>query len=112
MKLTTKLWIGLGIFIFLSPLGLILPEHFKAGGAWGEWQVDEMDKLVGYVPQGMKHVSDLWRAPMNDYSFKGWGEKGWAHQRLAYVISAIVGSVLIAMVVWLLGKLLIKKKDI
>jgi len=37
MTLTGKLWIGIGALIVLSPLGLILPDQFKAGSAWGEW---------------------------------------------------------------------------
>ncbi len=40
MKIVTKLWIGLAVLIVLSPLGLILPERFKAGDAWGEWGTD------------------------------------------------------------------------
>ena len=31
MKTITKLWIGLGVLILCSPLGLILPEYFKSG---------------------------------------------------------------------------------
>ena len=109
MKLTTKLWIGLGVFMLLSPLGLILPAHFKAGSAWGEWSSDEIGKMVGYVPQGLTRVGELWKAPMPDYAFKGWEEKGLTHLSFAYIISALVGVTLIALVTWLLGKCLIKK---
>ena len=111
MKITTKCWIGLGVFALLSPLGLILPDHFKAGSAWGEWGSDEIEKLVGYIPQGMKHLSELWNAPMPDYAFKGWEEKGLTHLSFAYIVSAIVGSALIAGTIWLLGKLLTKKSE-
>ena len=54
MKLTTKFWIGIVVLIVLSPLGLILPEHFKAGSAWGEWGADEMQKLVGMFLKASK----------------------------------------------------------
>ena len=111
MKLTTKLWIGLGVFMLLSPLGLILPDHFKAGSAWGEWGADEMEKLVGYVPRGMKHLSELWSAPMPDYAFKGWEEKGLTHLSFAYILSAILGVALIALVTWVIGKYLVKKGE-
>ena len=111
MKLTTKLWIAIGAIILLSPLGLILPEHFKAGSAWGEWGADEMEKLVGYVPQGLKHLSELWTAPMPDYAFKGWEEKGLRHLSLAYIVSAILGVVLIALATWAIGKWLAKKGE-
>lgn len=111
MKIATKLWIALGVLILLSPLGLILPEHFKAGSAWGEWGADEMEKLVGYIPDGLKRLSELWSAPLPDYAFKGWEDKGLAHLSFAYIISAIVGSVLVALTISLLGKLLAKRTD-
>jgi len=110
MKIITKFWLGLAILIILSPLGLILPEHFKAGSAWGEWGVDEMKKLVGYVPKGLEKLSSLWNAPMPDYSFKGWEEKGLPHLSFAYIISAIVGIGLIILVVIAIGRLLTKKE--
>ena len=111
MKLITKFWIGIAALIVLSPLGLILPEHFKAGSAWGEWGADEMRKLVGYAPKGLEKLSTLWNAPMPDYAFKGWEEKGLSHLSLAYIISAIVGIGIIVLVVLVIGKLLTKKGD-
>jgi len=111
MKITTKLWLGIGILILLSPLGLLLPEHFKAATAWGEWGIKEINKLVGYVPQGLEKLSNLWNAPMADYSFKGWEEKGLSHSSFAYIISAIVGIILVVLAVLLIGRLLVKKGD-
>jgi len=110
MKLITKLWIGLAVLVILSPLGLIIPDHFKAGDAWGEWGADEMQKLVGYVPKGLEKLSDLWKAPMPDYAFKGWEEKGLPHLSFAYIVSAILGIAIITIVVLLLGKLLTKSE--
>jgi hypothetical protein len=109
MKITTKLWIGLAVLILLSPLGLLLPELFKAGGAWGEWGVDEIGKLVGYVPKGLEKLAPLWNAPLPDYAFKGWEEKGLSHLSFAYIISAIVGMAVIVMVALLIGRLLTRK---
>ena len=111
MKLITKFWIGIAVLIVLSPLGLILPDHFKAGSAWGEWGADGIQKLVGYVPKGLEKLSDLWKAPMPDYAFKGWEEKGISHLSFAYIISAIVGIGIIVLVVMVIGKLLSKKGD-
>jgi len=110
MKLMTKLWIGLVAFIILSPLGLIIPAYFHAGDAWGEWGSDEMTKLVGYVPTGLEKLSGLWSAPLPDYAFKGWEEKGLAHLSFAYIVSAVVGSLLIVLIVIGLSKVLIKKE--
>lgn len=111
MKITTKLWIALGALMLLSPLGLILPDHFKAGSACGEWGADEMQKLVGYIPQGLEKLGALWNAPLPDYAFKGWEEKGLTHLSFAYIISAVVGSVLVALMIWLLGKNLVNKSE-
>lgn len=111
MKIITKLWIGIAILIILSPLGLILPEHFKAGSAWGEWGVDEIQKLVGYVPQGLEKLSSLWNAPIPDYAFKGWEEKGLMHLSFAYIISAVVGIIVTVLVVLLIGRMLAKRDD-
>jgi len=111
MKLITKLWIGLGVLIVISPLGLLLPEHFKAGAAWGEWGADEMQELVGYVPKGLERLASLWNAPIPDYAFKGWEEKGLANLSFAYIASAIIGILVTVCAVLLIGKLLSKKES-
>ncbi len=111
MKVTTKLWIGLAMLLVLSPIGLILPEHFKAGSAWGEWGADEMQKLVGYIPQGLEKLASIWNAPIPDYAFKGWEEKGLPRLSFAYIISAIVGVGITILMVIGIGKLLAKKGD-
>ena len=111
MKITTKFWIGLGVLIVLSPLGLILPEHFKAGAAWGEWGSEEIKNLVGYIPQGLDKLSRLWNAPIPDYALKGWEEKGLTHLSFAYILSAIIGIVVTVLVVFLIGKALVRKRD-
>lgn len=110
MKIAAKLWIGLAILIILSPLGLILPEHFKAGAAWGEWGADEIHKLVGYIPRGLEKLSSVWNAPIPDYAPKGWEDKGLFRMSVGYMISAVTGIGVIVVVMLLLGKLLAKKK--
>lgn len=111
MKITTKLWIGLALLIALSPLGLILPEHFKAGAAWGEWGVEEMVQLVGYIPKGLEKLAGAWSAPIPDYAFKGWEEKGLPHLSFAYIISAVVGIGATVICVIIIGRMLTKKDD-
>jgi hypothetical protein len=111
MPLTKKIWIGIGVLIILTPLGLILPHYFKAGDAWGEWEADTIQKLVGYVPQGLTKLSKLWNAPLPDYSFKGWEDKGMAYQCFAYAVTAIIGIVVIWGLMFLIGKLLSRKND-
>ncbi|HVN70398.1 MAG TPA: PDGLE domain-containing protein [Desulfomonilia bacterium] len=107
---TKKLWIGLVVLTLLSPVGIIIPDKVKAGSAWGEWGTDEIQKMVGFVPQGMKKLADIWHAPMPDYAFKGWEEKGLSMLSLAYVISAAVGMGIITAITLLLGKILNKKE--
>lgn len=109
MKLATKLWIGIIVLIILSPLGLILPQYFKSGAAWGEWGTQELQKLVGYIPQGLQKLSGLWKALIPDYVFKGWEEKGLLHLSVAYIVSAIVGIVMVVIAVFLIGKMLTRK---
>jgi hypothetical protein len=111
MKTINKFWIALGILILLSPLGLILPDHFKAGSAWGEWGADEIHQLVGYVPHGLRKISALWKAPIPDYAFKGWEEKGLIPLSLAYIVSGILGSLAVVLIVQLMGKLLVRKGE-
>jgi cobalt/nickel transport protein len=106
MKTITKLWIGIAILIALSPIGLLLPEHFKAGDAWGEWGSDTIKGLVGYIPHGLKKLSSLWSAPIPDYAFKGWEKKPLASLSIAYIVSAAIGIFACVAVVFLLGKLL------
>ena len=109
MKITSKLWVGIAILIVVSPLGLILPEHFKAGSAWGEWGADEIQTFVGYVPKGLTKFASFWNAPIPDYAFKGWKEKDLSHLSFAYIISAVVGIILVSVLAWLIGKTLTKK---
>jgi hypothetical protein len=106
---TKKLAIALGVLILLSPLGLLLPDHFKAGSAWGEWGPEELRAKVGYVPRGLQKFGELWKAPLPDYAFKGWEEKGQARRSAAYVFSGIVGAALVVLLAWLLGRALAGK---
>ncbi len=110
MKTMTKLWMGIAVLIVLSPLGLILPGHFKAGDAWGEWGTDGLQELIGYVPRGLAKLSSLWSAPLPDYSFKGWEEKGVGGLSLAYIASALIGILVVACMVALVGRILSKKE--
>jgi hypothetical protein len=109
MKTITKLWLGLILLVLLSPLGLILPDHFKAGSAWGEWGGEEIEKLIGYVPGGFNKLASIWNAPLPDYAFKGWEEKGIINLSFAYIFSAVIGIGCVVIVVMLIGKMMDKK---
>lgn len=93
----------------LSPLGLI-----AGGQAWGEWGVSDFvdpaarqeimhassgNPLPGNVPAGLARLAERWRAPIPDYA------PAFLHgEGIGYILSALVGSGLIAIAFWLAGK--------
>ena len=110
MKTTAKLWIGIGLLALLSPLGLILPERFKAGDAWGEWGIEAFKEILGYVPAGLRKLSSLWSAPFSDYAFNSQQDKGLCQLSLGYIASAVIGILVTVCAVMLLGRFLSKGK--
>ena len=111
MKTSRKLWIWLGILIAASPLGLIIPEIFKSGSAWGEWSAEKIKDLTGYIPEGLKKLSEIWSAPLPDYGIKSWGNKGLFRSGTGYIISAVIGVSVVVISVFVIGKLLAKKDE-
>jgi hypothetical protein len=106
-KFDKRLWIGLLVMALLTPLGIYLPERFKAGGAWGEWGPEELEKLLGYVPAGLKKLSDLWKPPVPDYNFGG-ENAAFGTQVISYIISGIIGIAAGAILIYVITKFLIK----
>jgi hypothetical protein len=105
-----KMWIAIGILVILSPLGIILPKLFNAEGAWGEWGRDKIEKLTGFVPEGMKHLAARWKAPLSDYGLPG-QSKALGSQSIGYIVSAIIGVAFVVGLMYLLMKLLVRKKN-
>lgn len=103
-----RLFIGLIIMALLSPIGILLPEKFNAGDAWGEWGTDTLEKLLGYVPEGLKKLSDLWKAPIPDYNL-GTEDSPLIVQVVSYIISGIFGIGIVGGVIYLMSKFLVKK---
>jgi cobalt/nickel transport system permease protein len=94
------LWVGLGVLILASPLGLLAP-----GTAWGEWGTQELTRLgLGSIPAGLERLSSLWGAPLAGYDLPALG-----NTNLGYVLSALVGILLVALVVWLFAALLTRR---
>lgn len=95
------LWIGLAVLIVATPLGLLAP-----GTAWGEWGAKELAALgLGFVPKGLEQLSGIWGAPMPNYHIPALG-----NAQLGYVLSAVLGIVLVAVVAWLFTLLLTSGK--
>jgi cobalt/nickel transport protein len=105
MKTTTKLWIGVGTLALLSPIGIFLPDRFKAGSAWGEWGTEEFGGLIGYIPKGLDKMASLWKAPLPDYAINGLQK----HPGIAYGISAIIGFGLCVIIVYVFGLIATRK---
>jgi cobalt/nickel transport protein len=106
-KFQKKLWIGLLIMALLTPLGIFLPEKFKSGDAWGEWGTDKLQELLGYVPEGLKKLTDLWKPLVPDYNFGG-ETAAFSTQVISYIISGVIGIAAAAIVIYAITKLLIK----
>lgn len=95
------LWIILAALILLTPLGLL-----ASGTAWGEWGRDELRELgLGFAPEGMEKLASIWQAPIPDYEIPG------LDASVGYVLSAILGVVIIVLITWLLGRWLAKSED-
>ena len=94
------LWIGLGVLVIVSPLGLLAP-----GTAWGEWGTEELTKL-GFqsIPQGMERLSGIWGAPLAGYDLPALG-----NANLGYIFSAVLGILVVGIVVWLFTALLTRR---
>lgn len=89
------LWIGLAILILLTPLGLLAP-----GTAWGEWGGEELRDLgLGFIPEGLERLGGIWPAPIPDYELPG------LNANLGYILSAVVGIVLVSLVTWLVSRM-------
>jgi cobalt/nickel transport system permease protein len=93
------LWGGLAALALATPLGLL-----ASGTAWGEWGLEELEKMgLGFIPQGLQKLEGWWPAPLPDYGFPRMGAV------IGYILSAFVGMGLIAFLLWVGGRWLVRK---
>ena len=92
---------------FISPIGIILPELFNSGDAWGEWGTETLEKLLGFVPEGLRKYTDFWRAPFPDYNLGG-EDGSMTVQVISYVASGIIGILIVTAVIYLISKVVLK----
>jgi len=64
----------------LVPLGILTDAP-----AWGEWDNSYYEKVLGFVPQGIREGGVAWKIPLPDYSVAGMGEVA------GYYLSALAG---------------------
>jgi len=94
------LWVGIVVLILASPLGLLAP-----GTAWGEWSAKELTSHgLGAIPAGLEKLSGLWGAPLAGYDLPVLG-----NTNAGYILSAIVGIAVVALLVWLFTLLVVSR---
>ncbi len=89
--LPKKIFIVLSILILLIPLGLL-----SNSPAWGEWAQPYFKNILGFVPNGIHNFSNFYLAPLTDYNLNNFNTV------FGYYISAILGSVLIFLIFYII----------
>lgn len=98
MDTIKKLFIGLLVLVVFTPLGLL-----AVGETFGEWGPEEVKDKLGFVPPGLESLSSLWSAPLPDYAIPG-AEDSMTVAAAAYILSAMIGVVICAGLLYLVGK--------
>jgi cobalt/nickel transport system permease protein len=89
-------WFILILAALATPLGLLAP-----GTAWGEWGSSQLAELgLKFIPQGLLKLEGLWGAPMAGYEVPALGNAS-----LGYIISALLGILLVGVMVALFSAL-------
>ena len=110
MKQYKKYLLFIGILIVLSPLGLFLPDYFKAGDAWGEWSVGSVKEQTGHEPEGMKKTAEIYSAPVPDYNL-GKDDDSLSKLSVNYIISGLIGTGIIFLLTFGTLKFLFRKSE-
>ena len=102
-----KILIILLFLCLITPVGILLPMYFDAGDAWGEWSAHTIKDLIGYVPQGLEKYSNVWTAPIPDYTLNE-NDISVVHQSGYYIVSGIVGATVTYIVMLLISRFIVK----
>ncbi|OHD71452.1 MAG: hypothetical protein A2W19_02650 [Spirochaetes bacterium RBG_16_49_21] len=105
-----KILIILILLAVLAPVGIWLPKQFNAGDAWGEWPAEVLENMIGFIPEGLKKYSDLWKPPIPDYNLGG-EKSSFTLQALSYILSGIVGIAVSIGVAYALWRFVIRRKE-
>jgi cobalt/nickel transport system permease protein len=84
----------------LTPLGLI-----ATGTAFGEWGTEEIKGRLGYIPAGLEKLSRIWKSLFPGYSLPG-KENGFFSSAAGYVVSAFIGILAVALLLFISGRLM------
>lgn len=106
-KVVKTLLLVIGIMIILSPIGILLVWNYN--GAWGEWDVNTVEHMVGHKLPGMEKLAGIWNhAIFPNYDVPGWESK--LSASIGYIISAIVGTALVILLYYILVKFTVGKE--
>jgi len=108
-KTQKRLWAGLVIMVLLSPLGILLPEMFHSDDVWDKWETDTLEKLLGFVPEGLKKYAEIWKAPVPDYN-PGGENASLTVQIISYIASGLMGIALVVLVIYFISKVIVKNE--
>lgn len=108
-RLQKKILIVLLLLCLITPIGILLPMFFNAGDAWGEWSAQTLKELIGYVPQGLAKYSELWKAPLTDYTMNSI-DKSVAHQSGFYIVSGILGATITFIVMLIIARIITRNE--
>ncbi|MDQ2949669.1 MAG: cobalt transporter CbiM [Acidobacteriota bacterium] len=110
-KTSRNLWLGLALLLLLTPLGIL-----AVGTAWGEWRISDFanpsarEQIAAassnhappaHIPQGLQHLSSIWKAPVADYA-----PAFVRSASAAYLVSAVIGVTLIVAISLLIAQIL------
>lgn len=93
---------GVVVLALATPVGLA-----ATGTAWGEWGTAELKEKIGFIPQGLKKLSEVWHAILPDYALPGF-RGNFFDSALGYIASAFIGVLLIMIVTFAAFKLIMR----
>lgn len=81
------------------------------GSAWGEWSLDEVRKMAGYLPAGMAKMAHLWRAPFPGYAASGQGSLSPLMAALLYILFALIGVGVLYLIFWGIHRVIARRES-
>jgi len=112
LRQNTKYAVLLIFLAVLTPVGIIIPNLFNAGSAYGEWSTDELNKILGFVPEGILKFANSWSGVFPDYSIAGIAEQNTFANSLLYIVCGFFGLALTVLAVYLILKLICQDKKV
>lgn len=109
-KFQKKILVILLLLCLITPVGILFPVFFNTGDAWGEWSAQTVKELAGYVPKGLAKYSEIWKAPIPEYSVKR-EDPSVVHQSGYYLVSCIFGATVTYIVMLIISRLFIRNGE-